>query len=636
MTNIIHVFKMIKLVKLSIIISIITIITGCSYEFSSDNFIDIVQPEKTDNIIDLNNFKNLDIINVTSQLSYTFLGKKNQRLTESLLFIDGKKYGIAMNDNIGSFRLIPEMYEDGIHTITIISKYTSGSGSIADQNQTEILTSTKEIQFVVHRKPSNPPQITEASIKDGSIIVKWTAVNNPDYINAYLSLKFKTKEIRIPLTKEILDLGYYTDKNTILFSGNSNTPDYDEYLAVTYSIVFASPYTEVYSTSKTIRYEPSWLKIKISYNNDVSYKIKWASYPLYANIKDLEIRQGINTIFGASTGGEYTVNTPYKIGKDYATSVQPRSETAQYSIPSFSNYDTDLDEDTFGLFTFKSLFSKDILYNPSTNKYYALIIEKNSQNIFQIYIYEYTDKMIFIKKAFIAEFNYQRHEVIKLQLDPIDKNFYIDASNSTYKIDKLNLSILKSHSIPSYSGLASLRNNILSNLQTSNSTLSLSDLQNNTLIYSGNFINQSYLSRDGKYVCILTESSHTVYKINSNQLIKVMDILPSRNIEIEKDFLYYSNGYEIYIVDLVSKTTKNFTANWTDPNIKLDYSSNKILSYQNGQGQIYDLSTKKTTLFSYETTKNTTGEFADVDREYTINLQNDKLIHSKGIYININ
>lgn len=440
--------------KITLLIFICIYITGCSYEFSPDNFIEISKPKIVENIINLNNFKNLDTINVPSQLVYTFKGESGQHLIESKLFIDNQNFGIGMNGNIGTFNINPETYEDGIHTIRIENKFTSGTGSIADQAQREILNATQEFKFIVHRKPSIPPAITEATIKDGSILVKWISANNLEYKNAFLSLKFKRKEIRIPLTKEMLELGSYIDKNTILFPANSNTPDYDDYLSVTYSIVLTSPYTELYGSNKTITYDSTWFTMKISYYNNDSYKVKWSAHPLYANFDTFEIRLGTNTFLGSSKGGEYIVNTPYVFGKEYSAAAQPVPPSHNFSAPIYSFYNMDLDESTFGLFNFNQYFSKEILYNPSTKHYYSLILERSSLGYFKIYIYEFSEQMVFLTKKLIDDYNSPRHEYLQFLLDPNTNNFYVDARNSSYTIDKLNLNILKNmlihHSLPWY------------------------------------------------------------------------------------------------------------------------------------------------------------------------------------------
>ena len=629
--------------KITLLIFICLSITGCSYEFSADNFVEISKPKAEENIIDLNKFKNLDTINVQSQLTYTFKGKSNQFLLESNLYIDNQNIGLYIDANVGTFNINPSAYTDGIHTIRIENKYTSGSGSIADQLQNEILETKEEFKFVVHRNPSLPPNITEAVIKDGSILVKWASVNNPEYKNAYLSLKFKRKEIRIPLTKEMLELGSYVDKNTILFPANSNTPDYDDYLSVTYAIVFESPYTELYSSNKSISYDSSWFNIKISYYNNESYKVKWSSYPLYANIDSFNINISPTPFLGSSKGGEYIVNSPYVFGKEYYGNVQPQSSNANYSIPTYSFYNMDLDENPFGLFDFNSLFSKEILYNPSTQHYYALVLGRNSQGYFQIFIYEYSEKMVFINKTFIADYNSPRHEYLQFYLDPISNNFYIDASYTSYTIDKSTLNIVQKYADPPYISAVTLRNGILLRKEYSTNQFTITNINTNTHIFSGSgtTINKAYLSRDGKYVFLSTATSHSIFKITNNQLIKVMDLntAPSTyvtNVEIENNTMFYTVNNEVFIVDFNTKTSKSFIFGTYPPNLQFDPFSQKMLLTQNGYNGIYDLATGQISLFRSETNKGATGEFYNDDRDYFLSLQNGRLFHSKGIYLDIN
>lgn len=625
--------------KITLLISICLSITGCSYEFSSDNFVDISKPKAEKNIIDLNNFKNLDTINEQSQLTYTYKGKSNQFLLESNLYIDNKNVGMYVDGNVGTFNINPLAYVDGIHTIRIENKYTSGSGSLADQLHKEILETKEEFQFVVHRNPSFPPNITEAVIKDGSILVKWASVNNPEYKNAYLSLKFKQKEIRIPLTKEMLEQGSYVDKNTILFPANSNIMPDDDYLSVTYAVVFESPYTELYSSNKTISYDSSWFNIKISYYNDKSYKVKWSSYPLYANIDSFSITASPTPFLGSSKGGEYIVNSPYVFGQEYYTNVQPQSVNANYPIPSYSIYNMDLDENTFGLFDLNSFYSQDILYNPSTNKYYVLVIEKNSKGIGEIYFYEYSDKMIFIKKTYITNSYVPNSHSLQMILEPISNNIYIDSSSITYVIDKMNLNII--HKYANQSDMVTYRNGVLISWNNLTNKLKITNTVTNTIIYSGTEVHRSYLSRDGKYVYIGTAANQTIYKIINNQLSKVMDVnISSINyrgfIEIENDTVFYTVNNKIFVVDLNTKASKSFTFGTLDPYLQFDPLSQKLLLTQNGYNGIYDLVTEQISLFRSETNKGATGEFYNEDRDYFLSLQNGRLIHSKGIYLDIN
>jgi hypothetical protein len=438
----------------------------------------------------------------------------------------------------------------------------------------------------------------------------------------------------------MLELGSYTDKNTILFlyPVDINNPGYDEYVSVNYSIVFESPYTELYGSKKTISCDPTWFTMKISYYDNDSFKVKWSPNPLYANFNSFAMNVGTDTFLGSSKGGEYIVNTPFIIGKQYAGGAIPLNPLQNYSFPIYSFYKMELDENTFGLFDFNPYFSKEILYNPSTNHYYSLILERSSQGYFKIYIYEFSEQMVFLTKKHIADYNSPRHEYLQFLLDPNTHNFYIDASNSTYIIDKSNLNIIQKYVDPPFTSVVSLRNGILSRLEYSTNQFTLINTITNSAIFSGNAINW-YLSRDGKYVYLQTETYKSLFKITNNQLSKVMDINNSsyiNSIEIENDTMFYTVNNQVFIVNLNTKASTSFTFGTLGLSLQFDPISQKLLLTQNGYNGIYDLATKKTSLFSSETNKFATGEFSQDDRDYFLRLRNGKLIHSKGISIDIN
>ncbi|MGL2992523.1 hypothetical protein [Flavobacterium sp. TSSA_36] len=609
-------------------------ISSCTYDFSSDNFIEISKPETIQNNIDLSNFKNLDTINVSSQLNYTFKGLPNQILIESKLYIDNKSYQMTMDGNQGIFFINPSTLEDGIHIIKIENKFTSGTGSIADQIQKEILSSTQEYKFIVHRNPSTPPGITEAIIKDGSIYVKWGAINNPEYKKAFLSIKFKNKEIKIPLSRAVLESGFYNDTKTVLYEGSFNQPDFDSYSKVTYAIVFESPYVGLNGTNKSIDYDKSWFTVKIALINSDSYKIIWSAHPLYANFNEIEFRSGYTTFMGSNKGGEYIVNSPYIIGYEYDITTQITDLDNNY-LPYYTFRNVGIEGNSVMNFDFHSYFSKEILYNPSTNHYYSLILERNSTGYFKIFIYEFSEKLIFLSKKFIADYNSPRHERLKFSLDPSSHNFYVDADHGSYTIEKSNLSIIKQYIGQPFSASSILRNDKL--VITDGNNIKLSNITSNIPIFSG-IASSCYLSRDGKYLYIKNQTYNTVFKIENNQLTKLVDINYNswrNNIDIEDDILYYMNNNQINIVDLKSKISKSFTVGSYD-NMYFDVISQKILFAQNNRFAIYDLSTSTISLFSSEINKQAIGEFYQEDTEYFLRIRNKKLLHSKGFATDLN
>ena len=263
--------------KFTILFLSIAFIISCSYDFSSDNFIDLEEPIKDAQYIELVNFKNQDTINVQRILKYNFEGLQSQITIKSEVYIDNQRINSDWDGRSGNFTLTPENYEDGTRNIRIEHTFSAGSGSIADQSGLETITEIAIYQFVVNREPSTPPNILSVDISDGTIMIEWSTDYEMDYVNAYLNLQFKTREIKIPLSDEELAMGLYNDRLTVLYQGDSNTPNFEEYSMVSYSILFESEFENTYGYAESVSYDPSSVRIEIIFNGFDSYKYKWTA-----------------------------------------------------------------------------------------------------------------------------------------------------------------------------------------------------------------------------------------------------------------------------------------------------------------------------------------------------------------------
>jgi len=96
--------------------------------------------------------------------------------------------------------------------------------------------------------------------------------------------------------------------------------------------------------------------------------------------------------------------------------------------------------------------------------------------------------------------------------------------------------------------------------------------------------------------------------------------------------MYYTVNNQVFMVDINTKATESFTFGTYSLALQFDPISQKLLL----NGGIYDIATKKISLYSAERNKQATGEFSQEDRDYFLRLRNGKLIHSKGISIDIN
>lgn len=624
--------------KINLILILCTVLIGCSYEFSSDNYIELQEPNTNNSYIELLDFKNLDTINIQTSLTYRFNGTSGQNTITSEVFVNNDRINSNLDGQLGTFTLRPENYEDGTYSLRIEHTFSSGTGSIADQAGLEVLKETTTYQFVVNREPSQPPSMLSADIIDGTIFVEWSQDYEKDYTNAYLSLKFKTEEVRIPLSQEELGLGIYNDRSTVLYQGDSNTPDFDEYSSVTYSIYFESDYENNYGLSQTIIYDPGMVTTELVFVDFTSYKFKWSAHPLYANFETFEFSYLEGTFVGSSQGGEYLIETPYIFGQKYRLNARPAN--TGLLLPYYSYRDVSLDPETFGEFQLEFLFVKDILYNPSTDHYYALIIENRSGFEYYFSIYEYSNEMVFLRKSNPITYDNQRYEYLGMELNPLDNSIHLDARGSAYKMDATSLEIIEEYKDPTLTSQLLFRGEVLARLEYSTDQLTVLDTASNATLYStiSPASQLGYISPDGRYIFIYEETGNFLYRIEEDELVLIMDfslINFNGNMQIFEDTLFYAGSNEIVIVDLMNNSTKSFSFGSTQQFLQFDSFSQKLLISQNGQNAIYDVLTEEITTFQSEDDKQASGTFFSEDRDYFMRLLNGRLIHSKGIFIGI-
>ena len=632
---------------------------GCSYNFSDDNYINLEEPNIDGVSIVLNSFNNRDTINVDKLLSYTINTQPNQYGIATEILLDNKRIASSSNSSSGEFTVRPSLYDDGEHTIRIVHVMSSGTGSIAEQQQLETITAFKDFQFTINRKPSPPPTITNARIENGSILLEWQNNDNTEFISAYISLQFPDYEMRMPISREILELGSFIDTYTVLFPLDSNRPEREDRSMVTYAIVFVSEYEEIYGEGATLEHDPSWIAVTMSFVDLEQYSVTWPKHPLYANFDSylVSIRTDWSTeayTFSASTqGGSELVDTPYSFGADYFGTLFPETDYDPY-IPSY-NFKPILDENSFKqIQNIDEYFGMDFIYNPSTQRYYLLAMENNAVGSNRgITIFEYSMDFDLIKKTVLFDQGSLREvRAIKFELDPNSNNFYLDIIYrgedfqlvyQTMELDKNNLGILRKYSAENITSFQ-LRGNILKMWDYQTRTLTLTNVDTNTTFYtytnlSSNATSISYLSNNGKYIYIRQDVDYDIYQIENNNVTKSVDLVDpaysTNSMSIHEDQLYYATtGNSVKVIDLVTTQTTatlNYEAGNNNRSVAYDSFSNKILLTQAEVCYMFDLNSGASSRFSYESDKGNIGPGDD----YFLWLTNGKLIHSKGIYVDI-
>ncbi|HDZ06142.1 hypothetical protein LCGC14_0128880 [marine sediment metagenome] len=621
-------------------------------------------PNTDDITVTLNSFTEGDTINIDRRMYYTINALPEQFGFATEVLLDNKRISSNSQSNSGEFTVQPSFYEDGEHTIRIVHELSSGTGSIAEQLQMERITVFKDFKFIIKREPSQPPSITSVITENGSIRVSWENRGDLDYKDAYLSIQFPEYESRIPITEEFLDQENYIDTYTVLFPLDTNRPEREDRSNVTYSIIFTSEYVELIGEGSTLQHDPSWITITMSFVDIEHYRLTWPQHPLYANFGSYEVylrtdwsSEAYN--FSASTqGGSELVDAPYSFGADYFGSLFPETDYDPY-IPSY-NFKPILDEASFGLIpNIDQYFGQNFIFNPSTQRYYLIAAESNAVGSNQgISIFEYSQDFNLINKTVLYHRgSLNQVNALGFELDPISNNFYLEIIHrgddfqlvyETMELDKNNLSTIRAYAAENKTSFQ-LRGKILKTWDYQTKTLTLTNTETNEVFYTyynqdNNSVTISYLSNDGKYIFIRQGDDYAIYEITNNTLIRRASLPESPgysfstkrySLDIYNDTLYYATANNtIEVIDLLSGqtlTTIPYSAGNNNRSVSYDPISNNLLLVQGELGFLADISTNELSSFSYESDKGNSGLGSD----YYLWLTNGKLIHSKGIYVDI-
>lgn len=624
-----------KFFKPILLFLLLVSIYDCTYNFEPDHFLNIEEVNANDSTIEILNFKNYDTINISRTFEYVFNLKEFQNTVSYRVFLDGEEIASSLNSKKKEFTLKPERYEDGSHNLRIEHTFTSGSKSIKDQIQEELLTKKALFNFIVKRNPANPPAIENVAIENGSIVVKWLNPSN-DFESAYLSIKTKNFERKIPLSQDQINAQQYIDTSSVLIESPSNNLYFDEISKLNYSLVYTTEFEEITGNSKSISFNPDWFNVKISYVDSEHIKVIWNQYPLYKNAKNLTIAVNNNVFEGSALGGEKIINQPYVLGKEFLTTIKLPNRSQYFLIAN-----TPVVPETFKYIDIKNLVIENLMYNSFNSKYYALVIENNNST----YLYEYSDSLEFVKKLFIA--NEKPRAFFGLnptfEYNKKNGNIYIETFYSSFEVDISNYSIKSEYKTTNSTVVPTFRENILYSYDVGSYKLYLEikNIETDKIIYSDKIkaaenvflLNPGAMSGNGKYVYIPNYETRvgSVYEIKNDQLELIHQFTTTSKFKFYDNEFIYKNDDNVTIVNLEKNTSTSFKSSFF--NIQnYDANNQKVLLLNSDNGEIYDLTSQTSKTFDF--ISRGTGQIRTRNnKEHKVFLINNRLIHTSGAYI---
>ncbi len=185
------------------------VLQGCQYSPDEDNFQEKSIPDPS--AIDLSQIFNEDtlFIPVTSLFSISVLNYENREIYESYAFVDGEHLAQSNGSPKLEFRIDPQSYLTGVHTLEIVFALSSGSGSLADMLEVEKLGVSKKWKFEVDNATPTKVEILDVSYNDGAVKVEWSKYNRKNFSHYEIGHgSFYRQDIKDINTTSFIDTTY--------------------------------------------------------------------------------------------------------------------------------------------------------------------------------------------------------------------------------------------------------------------------------------------------------------------------------------------------------------------------------------------------------------------------------------------
>jgi hypothetical protein len=333
--------------------------TSCDYEPDSTHFVNIPPPNTTGVTIDLNNSGDTISVFQSTLLHYTAdVGARE--IYEIVVYFDNTVI-TSFSQHEAAFYLSSQNYPDGQYALRIEMFTSSGTHSLADVMRSEKIKVVREWVAYIDRTPPQPVQFTRIDVVDGTLRLEWDRYKQHNF-QAYELRKYRyspywgtytlcwTASItdqRVITTNDYTFMGGEVRYEIQILAGDQSSPPSQEDFAYVYNP--AITYT--------------WL-------NQQEVQVTWRKAPLYKNF----------TMYSATVFGQPFEYFNYTSINDTAFVFQPNVNfgsirSAVLNVHGASTDEINAQRSTTDISVgklFPSFYGKEISYNTSLDKYFAI------------------------------------------------------------------------------------------------------------------------------------------------------------------------------------------------------------------------------------------------------------------------
>lgn len=202
---------MLRLIKGIYFIFLGLVLFSCEYDLTKENYIELTPPPDT-RVIDLNVFAENDTIKIftNTELNYS-INTNELDILQASFKLHNETWDIY--SSTGSLSIDPLDFPVGLSTLTLLVYTNSGSGSIADNLDSEGYYFEKKWLIVLDGREA--PELTpvKSITEDGILKITWEKCEQYNFKQYEISGSINSKSIRDTITNA--DLNSYIDSNFV-------------------------------------------------------------------------------------------------------------------------------------------------------------------------------------------------------------------------------------------------------------------------------------------------------------------------------------------------------------------------------------------------------------------------------------
>jgi hypothetical protein len=229
---------------------------ACTFQSDEEYFKKIEQPDLSDFSINLFDFDPEDTIYLYGTATFNYQVAAGGRPVDDVIVMLGDQR-LPANEG-DSFSLPGWALRNGVFPLTIEFATNSGTGSLADQLNVEMITAKKTWIVSIDVNPPSPPTIT-SSVENGFLKLSWPGHSKPDFIKYVLTKVDGDDYMRIDLLDQ--EETTWIDEEYVGNSKNGTS-----YYVTTHS-------TNGEATDSEVRYD--LLDVSFVMNADSTIKATW-------------------------------------------------------------------------------------------------------------------------------------------------------------------------------------------------------------------------------------------------------------------------------------------------------------------------------------------------------------------------